>query len=81
LTRLRRLGSTEVLSSLRRFGFEVTSTRGSHAKLVRTLPSGQRQVVIVPLQKRLATGTVRAIYRQTLRFVPETELRADFFVD
>ena len=80
MTRLRRLGSREVLTSLRKHGFEVAYARGSHAKLVRTLSSGERHVWVVPLHKSLASGTVRAIYRQALRFVPEAELRADFFV-
>lgn len=81
MTRLRRLGSREILRSLRRHGFEVASTRGTHAKLVRTLSSGEKQVLVLPLHKSLASGTVRAIYRQALRFVPEAELRADFFAD
>ena len=79
MTRLRRLDSREVLRSLGRFGFEVASTQGSHAKLVRILPSGERQVLVVPLHKRLASGTVRAIYRQALRYVAEAELRPAFF--
>ena len=81
MTRLRRLGSREILGALRRFGFVVASTRGSHAKLVRTLAAGERQALIVPLHRHLARGTVRAIYRQALRFVPEAELRPYFFVD
>ena len=81
MIRLRQLGSREVLVSLGRFGFEVTSTRGSHAKLVRTLASGERQVLIVPLHRDLASATVHAIYRQALRFVAEAELRPDFFLE
>ena len=81
MTRLKRLGAREVLRSLRRFGFRIASTRGRHAKLVRTLASGERQFLVVPLHGRLASGTARAIYRQALRYVPAAELRADFFVD
>lgn len=81
MIRLRRLGSREVLRSLGKFGFEVTSTWGSHAKLVRTLAPDERQVLVVPLHGRPVTGTVRAIYRQAIRYVPEVELRPGFFVD
>ena len=80
LTQLKHLGAREVLRSLRRFGFELTSTRGSHANLVRDVPSGHRQILIVPTHQRLASGTLRAIYGQALRFVPEAELRPYFFV-
>ncbi|MCY3821903.1 MAG: type II toxin-antitoxin system HicA family toxin [Gammaproteobacteria bacterium] len=81
MTRLRRPGPREVLRSLRRFGFEVTSIRGSHAKLVRTLRSGGRPVLVIPLHKNLASGTVRAIYRQGIRFVSEAERRRGSFLD
>ena len=45
------------------------------------MPSGERHVLVVPLHRHLAGGTVRAIYRQALRFVPEAELRPVFFVE
>ena len=81
MPRLRRLAAREVLRALGRFGFEVAQTRGSHAKLVRVLPSGERQVLTVPLHRRLSTGTVHAIYKQVSRFVPEESLRPEFFAE
>jgi predicted RNA binding protein YcfA (HicA-like mRNA interferase family) len=77
--RLRRLTSRELLRGLAGFGFEVVSTRGSHAKLRRELPGGDRQILTVPLHNELAAGTLRAIFRQASRFVPESELRPLFF--
>lgn len=38
-----------------------------------------RQVLTVPLHKELATGTLHAIYRQALKFVPADQLRPYFF--
>jgi predicted RNA binding protein YcfA (HicA-like mRNA interferase family) len=76
---LRRLSSREVLRALRTFGFEVVSTRGSHAKLVRLSQDGRREILTVPLHKELPAGTVRAIYLQASRFVSEAELRPMFF--
>ena len=65
------------------FGFEVESLLGSHAKLVRTRPDdGEREqgdVLVVPIQRSPRIGTVRAIYRQASRFVPEEKLRPHFF--
>ena len=81
MPRLRRLSFREVLRILHRFGFEVSAQRGSHAKLVRVSPSGERQILIVPLHRNLATGTLHAIYRQAARLVPSVDLRRAFFVD
>lgn len=77
--RLRRLGARDVLACLQHFGFEVVATRGSHAKLRRVTADGERQTLTVPLHKDLATGTLHAIYRQALRFVPDEQLRSWFF--
>ncbi len=79
MTRLKRLTSREVLRILRGFGFEIVSTRGSHAKLVRVTASGDRQVLTVPVHAELPVGTVRAIYRQASRFIDSAELQRQFF--
>lgn len=81
MPRLRRLTPREILRLLGRFGFEVVSMRGSHAKLVRIGLSGRKEILLVPVHRQLATGTVRAIYRQACRFIPEGELRPGFFAD
>lgn len=76
---LRQMTAREILRAFASFGFTVASIRGSHAKLVRTLPSGERQTLTVPVHKQLAPGTVRAIFRQALRYIPESDLRPWFF--
>lgn len=81
MPRLKRLTSREAVRILGSFGFEIVSTRGSHAKLVRVSASGERQALTVPMHPQLAIGTVRAIYRQAARFVPAAELRSKFFSD
>ena len=81
MARLRRLTSREVLRILRGFGFEIVSSRGSHAKLVRVTASGERQVLTVPVHAELPVGTIRAIYRQASRFIDSVELRREFFSD
>jgi predicted RNA binding protein YcfA (HicA-like mRNA interferase family) len=77
--KLKRLAAREVLAALRAFGFEVVSTRGSHAKLHRELTDGTRQILTVPLHRELAPGTLRAVFRQATRFIPADELRSYFF--
>jgi predicted RNA binding protein YcfA (HicA-like mRNA interferase family) len=79
--RLRRLSARDILAILRSFGFEVVATRGSHAKLRRLTADGERQTITVPLHKDLDVGTIRAIYRQATRFIPESELRPSFHSD
>jgi len=77
--RLRQLTAREILRAFSNFGFTVVSMRGSHAKLVRILASGERQTLTVPVHKQLAPGTVRAIFRQALRYIPESDLKPWFF--
>lgn len=79
--RLRRLSSREILAALRAFGFEVVATRGSHAKLRRVTEDGLAQTLTLPLHRDLDLGTIRAIYRQAARFVPEAELRVWFYAE
>ena len=83
MARLKRLSSREILRLLGRFGFKVESMRGSHAKLVRTrhAEGGRevREVLVVPMHRAPTIGTVRAIYRQASRFIPEDELKRGFF--
>ena len=79
--RLKRLTGRDVLKALTNFGFEVVSTRGSHAKLRRVLPDGERQILTIPIHQHLDLGTVRAVFRQASRFVPEEQLRGWFFSD
>ena len=81
MPRLRRLTAREVLRILRGCGFEVAGIRGSHAKLVRVLPSAERQTLTVPVHPQLPIGTVQAIYRQASRFIPPSDLRLKFFAD
>jgi predicted RNA binding protein YcfA (HicA-like mRNA interferase family) len=68
-----------VLRALGSFGFQVVSMRGSHAKLRRVLSAGEKQTLTIPVHKDLAPGTLHAIFRQALRYIPEADLRPWFF--
>ena len=81
MSRLKKLSGRDLLRIFGAFGFRVLSTRGSHAKLRRVLADGDRQTLTVPLHKELAPGTLFAIFRQALRYVPEAELKPWFFHD
>ena len=77
--RLRQLSGREVAAALVRFGFEVVASRGSHCKLRRMLPSGERQTLTIPMHASLAPGTLHAIYRHACRFLSENALQPHFY--
>lgn len=52
-----------VLSALQRGGFSITSQRGSHVKLTKTV-SGKTYVTIIPNHKEIARGTFSSILKQ-----------------
>ena len=79
MSRLRQLSARDVLRALGSFGFQVVSMRGSHAKLRRVLTTGEKQTLTIPVHKDLAPGTLHAIFRQALRYIPEADLRPWFF--
>ena len=80
MPKLRVLSGREVLKILPGFGFQEFSQRGSHIK-VRRVIAGQTETLTVPNHDEIDRGTLQAIYRQAGRFVPEYELRAEFFTD
>ena len=79
--KLKRLSGSGVVDIMRTFGFEIYSQRGSHVKLRRIEATGERQTLTIPLHVELDVGTLRAIFRQATRYIPETELRSYFYTD
>ena len=79
MPKLKRLSGAEVVRIFHLLGFEQEGQRGSHIKLRRLLPDGSRQTLTIPNHNELDPGTLRAIYRQALRYVPESELRPHFY--
>ena len=76
---LRRMSGRDVLAVFMSFGFEVQSQKGSHVKLRRFGPTGERQTLTIPNHPELDTGALRAIIRQATRYVPMDELRRHFY--
>ena len=81
MPRLKTLSGPDVVRILSEFEFLVASQRGSHIKLRRVLADGIRQTLTIPNHRELDTGTLRAIYRQALRYVGDEELRPHFYSD
>ncbi len=75
---LRVLSGKEVSDILAKFGFSIHHTSSSHLKLRRE-GAGGRETLIVPAHSSLARGTLRAIYTQACRYIPQAELRPHFY--
>jgi predicted RNA binding protein YcfA (HicA-like mRNA interferase family) len=78
MPKLRTLSGDDLVAIFKRFGFTKFSQRGSHVKLLRKTQQG-RQTLTIVLHREVDRGTLRAIFRQALRFIPETELSPYFF--
>ncbi len=78
--KLKRLSGKEVLAILSKFGFSIHSQKGSHVKL-RRISAGEKQTLTIVMHDELDIGTARAILRQASRFIPEDQLRRDFYAD
>lgn len=79
MPKLKNLSGKDVIKIFSKFGFEGISQRGSHIKLRRMLDDGIRQTLTIPLHKELDKGTLRAIFRQALRYIPEEEIKPYFY--
>jgi len=74
MPKLRRLSGDDVIAILAKLGFHVHAQRGSHVKLRRVTPSGEHQTLTIPRHRELDHGTLRAIFRQAARYIPEEQL-------
>jgi predicted RNA binding protein YcfA (HicA-like mRNA interferase family) len=80
MPKLRQLSGRELISIFNQFGFIVEARRGSHVKL-RRLREGARQTLTIPAHSRIDTGTLRAILRQAVAYIPEADLYPHFHTD
>ena len=80
MPKLRSLSGDDLLGIFAQFGFVKISQRGSHVKLHRYL-AGRRQILTIVLHRDVDKGTLRAIFRQALRYIPESELEPHFFTE
>ena len=79
MARLRNLSGNEVVTILEELGFRIYSQRGSHVKLRRVIESGISQTITVPRHREIDRGTLRSVFRQASRFIPERILYPYFY--
>ena len=80
MVKLKTLSAKEIISFLEGQGFSVDRQRGSHVVLVRKSIS-IKQVLTIPNHSEIDKGTVKAIYNQAKKFIPEEELKRYFYTD
>jgi predicted RNA binding protein YcfA (HicA-like mRNA interferase family) len=82
MAKLRRLTGKEVIKILEMFGFEVRRITGSHHHMRLELEDNTC-VTTVPVHsnKALSTGTLKSIYRQASKCIPEDDLNPHFYTD
>lgn len=81
MPKLKVLSGRDIIKIFSTFGFREGPHRGSHVKLVRVLAEGTRQTLTVPNHDEIDKGTLKAIYRQAQRYIPEDALRPHFYTD
>lgn len=81
MSKLRVLSGEDVIKILERFGFVIAAGKGSHVKMKRILKDGYKQTLTIPKHNELDKGTLKAIFNQALRYIPESELRGFFYSD
>jgi len=79
MPKLKVLSGQEVIKIFLSFSFIVAAQRGSHIKLSRTQSDGTKQTLTIPNHPELDRGTLKAIYRQALRYIPEEKLKPHFY--
>ena len=74
---LKVLSGDDVVSILAAFGFAVVGGK-KHIKLRRNTASGV-QTLVVPAHSPIAKGTLRVIFAQTSRYIPQEQLHPHFY--
>ena len=77
---MKRLKGKDVIKILTSFDFVIVLQKGSHVKLVRISDSG-REVLVIPDHKEIKTWTLKAIYIQATKYIPQSELQVYFYND
>jgi predicted RNA binding protein YcfA (HicA-like mRNA interferase family) len=79
MPKVKTLSGQDVLKIFAKFGFAKVDQEGSHVKIRRQLLAGGRQSLTVPLHDEIDKGTLKAIFRQALRYIPEVDLHPHFY--
>ena len=79
MSKLKVLSGEDTIVIFKKLGFFISAQKGSHVKLCRIIDHNTKQTLTIPNHKELDRGTLKAIYRQALRYVPDEDLRKYFY--
>lgn len=78
MPKLKVLSGKDLVKIFSEFGFTIQSQKGSHIKLSRLLLD-QKQTLVIPNHTEIDIGTLKAIYRQSLKYISEKDLVSYFY--
>lgn len=79
MPRFKTLSKGSLVKIFSQFGFEIVSQKGSHIKLRKILKDGTKQTLTISFHQELDKETLKAIFRQALKYVPEEKLKPLFY--
>ena len=79
MPKLKVLSGSELVGIFISLGFKIASQRGSHIKLVRFNEDDEKQVITIPNHVEIDKGTLKAILRQTQKYVSNDLLKFYFY--
>ena len=80
MPKLKVLSGDDLIKIFLNFGFFIAFQKGSHIKLKRKVNSTS-QILTIPNHREIDKGTLKAIYNQALRYLPEEDLKSYFYTD
>ena len=78
MPKLKVISGKEIIKIFGGFGFVINSQKGSHVKLKRIINNYQ-QALTIPNYSELDKGTLKAIFNQAAKYIPENDLRKHFY--
>ncbi|HOI97639.1 MAG: type II toxin-antitoxin system HicA family toxin [Minisyncoccales bacterium] len=78
MPKLKVISGKELIKIFGDFGFVINSQKGSHVKLKRII-SNHQQALTIPNHSELDKGTLKAIFNQAAKYIPESDLRKHFY--
>jgi predicted RNA binding protein YcfA (HicA-like mRNA interferase family) len=80
MPKLKSLSGSEIVKIFIGFGFELHNQKGSHIKL-RRIAETQKQTLVIPNHKVVDKGTLKAIIRQSSKYISFEKLKEHFYSD
>ncbi len=77
--KLRIMSGKEAVKILEQYGFMVTRTKGSHARLTLKMAHREAVRISIPLHPELKRGTLRGIVSELEKHISSENLENDFY--